>query len=244
MNQVIRTLKLLFLPVLRKLFFFISPFILLVSVVIPPSALFAQSKDGFFDVDARGVYGGPLRVLTRIGPAIADLRGGQAGIFLGNSFKIGFASTTLAGLLSDNENDDILEGLARAADNLGNRIPQTLPPSDFTYNTLAVQLEYVREDASFITFSAYTDIGEGLLAVRSQSATSVRTDTNLYDIDSYTIPYIEVGLRLVLKITNNVRVNFGYGHRKDINADNDNRPEGFENLDGTTFTNTAYIVKF
>ncbi len=56
--------------------------------------------------------------------------------------------------------------------------------------------------------------------------------------------YGSLGIAFIIKITNNIRYSWGISQRKDFHANDEERPEGFENFDAVTIYNHLYIVKF
>ena len=69
-------------------------------------------KAAIFDVENHGIYGGFWRDLYKFGPVVVDTVGGDLGIFLSDDFKTGFSFATVAGLLSDNKDDDVFSSVS------------------------------------------------------------------------------------------------------------------------------------
>ena len=53
-----------------------------------------------------------------------------------------------------------------------------------------------------------------------------------------------MGTAVIVKFTENLRMSLGISQRKDLNANDKSRPEGFENLDAIAIYNHIYMVKF
>ena len=64
------------------------------------------------------------------------------------------------------------------------------------------------------------------------------------DYKSFAHSYASLGVSIIIKFTRNFRMSFGVSQRKDLNANDKNRPEGFENFDAVTIYNHVYMVKF
>ena len=64
------------------------------------------------------------------------------------------------------------------------------------------------------------------------------------DYKSFAHSYASLGASLIIKFTKNFRMSFGVSQRKDLNANDNNRPVGFENFDAVSIFNHIYMVKF
>ena len=73
-----------------------------------------------------------------------------------------------------------------------------------------------------------------------------RFDSSLENDDyrSFAHNFASLGVSLIIKFTRNIRMSFGVSKRKDLNANDNNRPVGFENLDAVSIFNHIYMVKF
>ena len=148
---------------------------------------------------------------------------------------MGFSFATLVGLLSEDENDDIFGSFSKSSEKY-NSVLNALEPTDFSYSTAAHKLEYLLYDGSTIGWSTTANYGAGILGYNPGLA------EDNYASLSHT--YASLGLTIIIKITNNFRMSFGISNRKDLDANDKNRPAGFENFDAVTIYNHVYMVKF
>ena len=75
------------------------------------SCFYSNAHAAIFDLEANGVYGGFWRDLYKLGPVVIDTVGGDLGVFVNNDLKVGFSFSTIAGLLSRNEIDDVFDAV-------------------------------------------------------------------------------------------------------------------------------------
>ena len=123
---------------------------------------FSLAQAAIFNVEAHGVYGGFWRDLYKFGPVVIDTVGGDLGIFVNDEFKIGFSFATLVGLFSEDENDDIFGSFSKSSEKY-NSVLNALEPTDFSYSTAALKLEYLLYDGSTIGYSTTANYGTGIL---------------------------------------------------------------------------------
>ena len=64
------------------------------------------------------------------------------------------------------------------------------------------------------------------------------------EYQSFSHTYASLSTAVIVKFTKNFRISLGISQRKDLDANNKSRPEGFENLDAVTIYNHVYMVKF
>ena len=188
-----------------------------------------------FDVSAQGVYGGFWRDLYKLGPVVIDTIGADLGVFAGKRFKVGFSFATIVGLLSKDENDDIFGSIDNSSSKY-NSIQNALEPADFSYSTIALKLEYIIYDGTTFGWSTTTNLGNGVLGFKPADGEE--------DGDTFSHGYASLGTALIVKITNNLRTSIGISYRKDLDANDDGRPEKYENFDAVTIYNHFYLVKF
>ena len=116
-----------------------------------------------------------------------------------------------------------------------------LEPADFSYSTAALKFEYLFYNGSTFGWSTTTNFGQGVFGQGK-----IVNDSGLEkdDYKSFAHSYASLGVSLIIKFTRNFRISFGVSQRKDLNANDKNRPEGFENFDAVTIYNHVYMVKF
>ena len=196
-----------------------------------------------FDVEAHGVYGGFWRDLYKFGPVVIDTVGGDLGIFVNNDFKIGFSFATVAGLLSRNEKDDVFDAIngSYGTPDRYSGFLSALEPTDFTYSTAALKLEYLFYNGSTFGWSSTTNLGQG---VYGQGKIVNESGLPKDSYHSFPNNYATLGFALIIKFTQNLRMSFGVSQRKDLDKNNNKRTVGFENLDAVSIYNHVYLVKF
>jgi len=203
----------------------------------------SPTQAAIFDVEAHGIYGGFWRDLYKFGPVVIDTVGADLGVFLSDDFKMGFSFTTVVGLLSGNEEDDVFEALSGSygtPDSYGG-VLSALEPADFSYSTAALKLEYLLYDGSTFGLSTTGNLGQGVFGQGK-----LVNDSGLEEEEykSFAHTYASLGVAIIIKITKNFRMAFGLSQRKDLDANDKSRPEGFENFDGVGIYNHVYLVKF
>ena len=116
-----------------------------------------------------------------------------------------------------------------------------MEPADFSYSTAALKFEYLFYNGSTFGWSTTTNFGQGVFGQGK-----IVNDSGLEkdDYKSFAHSYASLGVSLIIKFTRNFRISFGISQRKDLNANDKNRPEGFENFDAVTIYNHVYMVKF
>ena len=205
-------------------------------IIIPILIInFSSSKAALIDVEAPGIYGGFWRDLYKLGPVVIDTIGADLGVFGGPSFKMGLSFATVVGLLSTNENHDIFGSISESSKKY-NSILNALEPSDFSYSTAALKLEYIMVEGNSFGWSTTTNFGVGVLGFKPEEGQLV--GDSLYHL------YLSLGTALIIKITNNLRTSIGISYRKDLNANEAGRPSKYENFDAVTIYNHFYLVKF
>ena len=207
------------------------------------SCLFSKTHAAIFDVEANGVYGGFWRDLYKFGPVVIDTVGGDLGVFVSNEFKVGFSFATLAGLLSRNKDDDVFDAVqgSYGTPDRYSGVLNALEPADFSYSTAALKFEYLFYNGSTFGWSTTTNFGQGVFG-----SGKIINDSGLEkdEYKSFAHSYASLGVSFIIKFTRNFRMSFGVSQRKDLNANDKNRPEGFENFDAVTIYNHVYMVKF
>ena len=207
------------------------------------SCLCSNTHAAIFDVEANGVYGGFWRDLYKFGPVVIDTVGGDLGVFVSNELKVGFSFATVAGLLSRNKDDDVFDSVqgSYGTPDRYSGLLSALEPADFSYSTAALKFEYLFYDGSTFGWSTTTNFGQGVFGQGK-----IVNDSGLENDDykSFAHNFASLGVSLIIKFTRNIRMSFGISHRKDLNANDNNRPVGFENLDAVSIFNHIYMVKF
>lgn len=233
--KVIQTLRIQYLK--SKI---INTSFLLICILTLTSST-AQAE--IFNVEAKGVYGGFWRDLYKFGPVVIDTVGADLGIFVSEGFKVGFSFTTVAGLLSGNKDDDVFAAMGGSygtPDSYGG-VLNALEPADFSYSTAALKLEYLFYDGSTFGWSITGNLGQGVFG-QGKIVNDSGLEENEYKSFAHT--YATLGMAVIIKFTKNFRMSFGLAQRKDLQADDSNRPEGFENFDSVSIYNHVYLVKF
>ena len=203
----------------------------------------SNTHAAFFDVEANGVYGGFWRDLYKFGPVVIDTVGGDLGVFANNEFKIGFSFSTLAGLISRNDDDDVfdaIQGSYGTPDRYSGFL-NALETTDFSYSTAALKFEYLFYNGSTFGWSSSTNIGKGVFG---QGKIENNSGNEKDDYRSFAHNYASLGLALIIKITRNFRMSFGVSQRKDLDSNENKRPLGFKNFDAVSIFNHIYVVKF
>jgi hypothetical protein len=204
---------------------------------------YSLAQAAIFDVEAHGVYGGFWRDLYKFGPVVIDTVGGDLGVFIDNDIKMGFSFATVAGLISGNQEDDVFDavnGSYGRPDRYSGGL-NALEPADFSYSTAALKLEYILYDGSTFGWSTTGNFGQGVFG---QGKINNASGLEKEEYKSFSHTYASLGLAIIIKITNNFRMSFGISNRKDLEANDKSRPEGFENFDAVTIYNHVYMVKF
>ena len=204
---------------------------------------FSLVQGAMFDVEAHGIYGGFWRDLYKFGPVVIDTVGGDLGVFIDNEIKVGFSFATVVGLISGNEDDDVFDavnGSYGRPDRYSGGL-NALEPTDFSYSTAALKLEYILYDGSTFGWSTTGNFGQGVFG---QGKINNVSGLEKEEYKSFSHTYASLGLAIIIKITNNFRMSFGISNRKDLDANDKNRPAGFENLDAVTIYNHVYMAKF
>ena len=201
-----------------------------------------NSNAAIFEVEAKGIYGGFWRDLYKFGPVVIDTIGSDLGVFAKRNFKIGFSFTTLVGILSGNNNDNVFDALSGSDGNPDrySGVLSALEPSDFSYSTAALKFEYIIMDGETFGFSSTTNFGQGVYAqgkIQNES-------NNEEEYKSFGHFYGSLGFGLILKLTKNLKLSIGFSHRKDFDSFDNNRPDGFEVLEGISIFNHLYLSKF
>ena len=204
---------------------------------------FSIAQAAIFDSEAQGVYGGFWRDLYKFGPVVIDTVGGDLGIFVSNDFKIGFSFATVVGLLSNDKEDNVFDAIndsSKSPDRYSGAL-NALEPAEFSYSTAALKLEYLIYDGPSIGWSTTGNFGQGVYGQGKINDDSVSGEK---EYSSFAHIYYSLGVAIIIKITNNFRMSFGISNRKDLDANDKSRPEGFENFDALTIYNHVYMVKF
>ena len=204
-------------------------------IIFPLLLISLNSKAAVFDVEARGVYGGFWRDLYKLGPVVADTIGADMGVFTSSSFKVGFSFATLVGLLSNDPDHDVFDAFSENPYEY-NGVLNPLVPADFSYSTIALKLEYIIYEGSSFGWSTTVNFGDGVLAFRPEADEKKG--------DSLSHNYGSLGTALIIKITKNLRTSIGVSYRKDFDANESSRQDGYENFDAVTIYNHVYLVKF
>ncbi len=195
----------------------------------------SSAQAAIFDVEAKGVYGGFWRDLYKFGPVVIDTVGGDLGLFVSDDFKVGFSFATIVGLLSDDEEDDVFGSISKSSEKYSS-VMNALEPTDFSYSTAALKLEYLLYDGSTFGWSTTANYGNGVLGYNPGLVEE--------EVTAISHTYASLGIAFIIKVTNNIRWAWGVSSRKDFHANDNKRPEGFENFDAVTIYNHLYIVKF
>ena len=215
--------------------FFLS--VLIFCVIVTPV------KAAIFDVENYGIYGGFWRDLYKFGPVVVDTVGGDLGIFLSDDFKTGFSFATVVGLLSDNKDDDVFSSVSgsNGTPDRYSVVLNALEPADFAYSTAAFKLEYIIYNGSSFGWSTTGNFGQGVFSQgKINNSSGLKSD----EYQSFSHTYASLGTAVIVKFTEFFRISLGISQRKDLNANDKSRPEGFENLDAIAIYNHIYMVKF
>ena len=149
----------------------------------------------------------------------------------------------MAGLLSDNKDDDVFSSVSgsNGTPDRYSLVLNALEPADFAYSTAAFKLEYIIYDGSSFGWSTTGNFGQGVFSQgKINSSSGLKSD----EYQSFSHTYVSLGTAVIVKFTKNFRISLGISQRKDLDANNKSRPEGFENLDAVTIYNHIYLVKF
>ena len=207
------------------------------------SCFYSNAHAAIFDLEANGVYGGFWRDLYKLGPVVIDTVGGDLGVFVNNDLKVGFSFSTIAGLLSRNEKDDVFDAVqgSYGRPDKYSGVLNALEPAKFSYSTAALKFEYLFYNGSTFGWSTTTNFGQGVFG---QGKIVNESGLEKDDYKSFAHSYASLGLGLIIKFTSNFRMSFGISQRKDLNKNDKNRPSGFENFDSVSIFNHIYMVKF
>ena len=148
---------------------------------------------------------------------------------------MGFSFATLVGLLSNDPDHDVFDAFSENPYEY-NGVLNPLVPADFSYSTIALKLEYIIYEGSSFGWSTTVNLGEGVLAFRPEADEKKG--------DSLSHNYGSLGTALIIKITKNLRTSIGVSYRKDFDANESSRQDGYENFDAVTIYNHVYLVKF
>jgi hypothetical protein len=162
---------------------------------------------------------------------------------LAMNLRLDFLFTTVAGLLSRNKDDDVFDSVqgSYGTPDRYSGLLSALEPSDFSYSTVILKFEYLFYDGSTFGWSSTTNFGQGVFGQgKIVNDSSLEND----DYKSFAHNFASLGVSLIIKFTRNIRMSFGVSQRKDLNANDNNRPVGFENLDAFSIFNHIYMVKF
>lgn len=166
---------------------------------------------------------------------VIDTIGADLGVFATPTFKVGFSFATVVGLLSKDPKKDIFGSIEESSKKY-NKVLNALEPSDFSYSTAALKLEYIFYNGETLAWSTTTNFGTGVLGFKPEG------DEELGDSIEHL--YGSLGVALIVKITKNFKMSIGISQRKDFDANSANRPEGYENFDAVSIYNHFYLASF
>ena len=162
-------------------------------------------KAAIFDVENHGIYGGFWRDLYKFGPVVVDTVGGDLGIFLSDYLKTGFSFATVAGLLSDNKDDDVFSSVSgsNGTPDRYSLVLNALEPADFAYSTAAFKLEYIIYDGSSFGWSTTGNFGQGVFSQgKINNSSGLKSD----EYQSFSHTYVSLGTAVIVKFTKNFRI--------------------------------------